>query len=98
MNFRGHVVIQFNIHKNGRITDVAVVQPSSIDAFNHAAYNAIISSNPVEPLPPEYPDPDGVLHRHVLLQRAAAGLSRADEDAAARADHPPRRADACTSF
>ena len=57
MSFRGHVVIQFNIHRNGRITDVNVVQPSSIDAFNRAAYNAIIGSNPTEPLPPEYPDP-----------------------------------------
>ena len=57
MNFRGHVVLQFNIHRNGRITDVHVVQPSTIDAFNRAAYNAIIGSNPVEPLPPEYPDP-----------------------------------------
>jgi TonB family protein len=57
MSFRGRVVIQFNIHKNGRITDVAVVSPSSIDAFNRAAYQAIVGSNPVEPLPPEYPDP-----------------------------------------
>jgi TonB family protein len=57
MSFRGHVVIQFNIHKSGRITDVSVVQPSSIDSFNRAAYNAIIGSNPTEPLPPEYPDP-----------------------------------------
>jgi TonB family protein len=57
MTFRGRVVIQFNIHKNGRITDIAVVSPSSIDAFNRSAYNAIASSNPVEPLPPEYPDP-----------------------------------------
>ena len=57
MSFRGHVVIQFNIHKSGRITDVNVVQPSSIDSFNRAAYNAIFGSNPTEPLPPEYPDP-----------------------------------------
>ena len=57
MNFRGHVVIQMTVHKNGRITNVRVVQPSSIDAFNHAAYNAIMGSNPTEPLPPEYPDP-----------------------------------------
>ncbi len=57
MNFRGHVVIQFNIHKDGRITDVTIVQPSSINGFNHAAYNALINSSPVEPLPPEYPDP-----------------------------------------
>lgn len=57
MNFRGRVVLQFNIHRNGRITDVNVVAPSSIDAFNRAAYNAIVGSNPTEPLPPEYPDP-----------------------------------------
>jgi TonB family protein len=57
MSFRGHVVVQFNIHKNGRITDVNVVAPSSIESFNRAAYNAIVGSNPVEPLPPEYPDP-----------------------------------------
>lgn len=48
-------MLQFNVHKDGRITDVAVVAPSSIDAFNNAAANAILSSNPTEPLPPEYP-------------------------------------------
>jgi TonB family protein len=57
MTFRGRVVIQFNIHKDGRISDISVVGPSNIDAFNRAAYNAILSSNPVEPLPPEYPEP-----------------------------------------
>ena len=56
MTFRGHVVLQFNIHRDGRITDVAVVKPSAIEAFNRAAFNAIIGSNPVEPLPPQYPD------------------------------------------
>jgi TonB family protein len=57
MNFRGRVVIQFNIHKSGRITDVVVAQPSNIEAFNRAAFNAIVGSDPTEPLPPEYPDP-----------------------------------------
>ena len=52
---RGHVVIQFNIHRNGTITDVNIVQPSNIDSFNIAAYNAIIGASPVDPLPPEYP-------------------------------------------
>jgi len=56
MTFRGRVVLQFNIHKSGRITDVIVAQPSDIDAFTRAAYNAILESNPTEPLPPEYPD------------------------------------------
>jgi TonB family protein len=57
MTFRGRVVLQFNIHKDGHITDIAVVAPSDINAFNLAANNAILGSNPTEPLPPEYPEP-----------------------------------------
>ena len=55
MVLNGHVVLQFNIHRNGAITDLAIVQPSPVDAFNNAAYGAIFTSNPTEPLPPEYP-------------------------------------------
>ena len=55
MSLKGHVVLQFNVHMDGSISDVAVVQPAGTDAFNNAAYNAIISSNPTQPLPPEYP-------------------------------------------
>ncbi len=51
----GRVVLQFNIHKDGRITDVTVAGPSDVGAFNNAAYNAILTSSPTEPLPPEYP-------------------------------------------
>jgi TonB family protein len=56
MTFRGHVVLQFYIHRDGRITDVQIAKPSEIDSFNRAAYNAIVGSNPTEPLPPDYPD------------------------------------------
>ena len=55
MVMSGHVVLQFNIHRDGAITDVVVVQPSTIEAFNNAAYGAIMTSNPTAPLPPEYP-------------------------------------------
>ncbi|HZI79053.1 MAG TPA: TonB family protein [Vicinamibacterales bacterium] len=55
-SFHGRVVLQFNIHRDGHITDLIVAQPSNVDAFNRAAFNAILGSNPVEPLPPEYPD------------------------------------------
>jgi len=55
MSLKGHVVLQFNVHKNGAITDLAIVQPSAIEAFNNAAVNAIRGSNPTQPLPPEYP-------------------------------------------
>ena len=53
---RGHVVLQFTIHRDGRITDLRIVQPSHNGAFNRAAFNAISNSNPLEPLPPDYPE------------------------------------------
>jgi TonB family protein len=55
-SFRGRVVLQFVIHRNGRISDVHVARPSDIESFNRAAYNAIVGSNPTEPLPVDFPD------------------------------------------
>ena len=45
------------MHKDGRITDIAVLRPSGIDAFDRAAANSLAWSNPTQPLPPEYPSP-----------------------------------------
>jgi TonB family protein len=56
MTMHGHVVVTFFVHKDGRITEVAVLRPSPIDAFNRSAQNAILASNPTLSLPPEYPD------------------------------------------
>lgn len=53
---KGHVVLQFNIHRDGRITEVRVAGRSQVDSFNRAAFNAILGSNPTEPLPAGYPD------------------------------------------
>jgi TonB family protein len=55
MMLKGHVVITFNVHKDGSITDIDVKATSTIDAFDRAAVNALIASNPTQPLPPEYP-------------------------------------------
>jgi outer membrane biosynthesis protein TonB len=55
MAFKGHVVIQFNVHRDGSISDLAVPGPSNVDGFNSAAYGALVASNPTEPLPREYP-------------------------------------------
>ncbi|HVB36923.1 MAG TPA: TonB family protein [Vicinamibacterales bacterium] len=52
---KGHVVLQFNVHKDGRITDLRVAGPSDVSAFNNAAYNALVTSNPTQPLPAAYP-------------------------------------------
>ena len=51
----GRVVLQFYVLKNGTITDVRVVQASSVEAFNISAVNSIKMSNPTMMLPPEYP-------------------------------------------
>ncbi len=55
MTMKGHVVVTFNVHKDGSITDLNVAGPSGIQAFNTAAYGALASSNPTAALPPEYP-------------------------------------------
>ena len=55
MSMKGHVVITFNVHKDGSITDLAVVGPSAVESFNNAAFGALAGSNPTQPLPPEYP-------------------------------------------
>ena len=56
MTMRGRVVVTFFVHKDGRITDVTVLKPSTVQGFTHSAYSAILVSNPTHPLPPEYPD------------------------------------------
>jgi TonB family protein len=56
MSMRGNVAITFYVHKDGRITQVAVARPSAVDAFTLSGRNAILTSNPTVPLPAEYPD------------------------------------------
>ena len=55
MSNKGHVVITFNVHKDGSISDLSVLGPSTVDSFNNAAFGALSGSNPTQPLPPEYP-------------------------------------------
>jgi TonB family protein len=55
MAMKGHVVVTFYVMKDGRVLQLGVPGPCPIDAFNNAAYNAMASSNPTQPLPPEYP-------------------------------------------
>jgi TonB family protein len=52
---QAHVVITFNVHRDGSITDLTIVGPSPIDALNNSAFGALSASNPTQPLPPEYP-------------------------------------------
>jgi len=56
MALHGHTVLRFTIHKDGTITDLIILQPSTVDSFTTSSFNAIKSSNPTVPLPSEYPD------------------------------------------
>ena len=53
---KGHVAVTFYVGKDGRITELKVLRPSDVGAFNNSSFNALAASNPTEPLPPEYPD------------------------------------------
>ncbi len=55
MTMKGHVVVTFNVHKDGSITEIDVPGPCPVQAFNRAAQGALIASNPTQPLPAEYP-------------------------------------------
>ncbi len=52
----GHVVLTFNVHRDGTMTDLTVLEPSTVNGFTNSAHNALFNSNPVPALPPEYPD------------------------------------------
>jgi len=66
MVLKGRVVITLNIHRNGTISDVTVIQSSGIQSLDNAAVNALKSSNPTVALPPEYPE-DKVLFTVTFL-------------------------------
>jgi TonB family protein len=55
MFMNGRVVLTFNVHKSGAVTDLTVASPSTVKAFTNAAFGAMVSSNPTAPLPAEYP-------------------------------------------
>lgn len=55
-SLHGHAIITFYVHRDGRITDVAVKKPSTVDGFTRAAFYAMLASNPTLALPPEYPE------------------------------------------
>jgi TonB family protein len=55
-SFSGCVVVTFAVHRDGKITDVAVATPSRVAAFNQSAKAAVLASNPTAPLPTDYPE------------------------------------------
>ncbi|HEX7830158.1 MAG TPA: energy transducer TonB [Thermoanaerobaculia bacterium] len=53
----GVVTIRFTIHRDGRISDVTILQTSGHPPYDLAAKKAIEQSSPLKPLPADFPNP-----------------------------------------
>ena len=69
---KGHVVVTFNVHKDGSITEIDVPGPCPVQAFNRAAQGALDLLEPDAAAAARVPGRSLLLHGHVLLQRDAA--------------------------
>jgi TonB family protein len=54
---RGISGISFQVDRAGNISNLNIVSASGVVSFDQAALNALKSSHPLPPLPPEYPRP-----------------------------------------
>jgi TonB family protein len=54
---RGYVCWRFVIEKDGSVSSIVMIRPSSIPPFDKAASDAIRASSPVPPLPANFPSP-----------------------------------------
>jgi TonB family protein len=58
LGVKGIVGVAFKVEKStGRIIDIEIVRTSEIPSFDQAAANALKSSSPLPPLPPDFPRP-----------------------------------------
>jgi TonB family protein len=53
----GVVTIRFTIHRDGRISDVTILESSGHPPYDQAARKAIEQSSPLRPLPADFPNP-----------------------------------------
>jgi TonB family protein len=53
----GQVVVRFTIQRDGTLTGVSVFQPSGLVALDMAAQRAVLLTQRVPPLPPQFPNP-----------------------------------------
>lgn len=54
---KGVVTIRFTIQRDGRITDVTILQTSGVPPYDYAAKKAIELSSPLNALPKDFPNP-----------------------------------------
>jgi len=54
---KGVVTIRFTIHRDGRISDIQILESSTVPPYDFAARKAIELSSPLNPLPKDFPKP-----------------------------------------
>jgi len=54
---KGVVTIRFTIHRDGRISDITILNSSKVPPYDAAARKAIELSSPLKPLPADFPNP-----------------------------------------
>ena len=53
---KGVVTIRFTIHRDGRISDITILNSSTVPPYDQAAKKAIELSSPLKPLPVDFPN------------------------------------------
>ncbi|HUR82216.1 MAG TPA: energy transducer TonB, partial [Thermoanaerobaculia bacterium] len=54
---KGVVTIRFTIHRDGRISDITIMESSKVPPYDAAARRAIELSSPLKALPADFPNP-----------------------------------------
>ncbi len=72
MSLKGHVVITFNVHKDGRITDLQVLRPERRHGLQQRRHERPGVVEPDDGAAAGVSVRQGVLHGDLLLQRSAA--------------------------
>ena len=53
---KGHLVIRVTIHRDGRLSDIEILQSSGVPPYDFAAKKALEMSSPIAPLPKDFPN------------------------------------------
>ena len=53
---KGHLIVRVTIHRDGRLSDITILQSSGVPPYDFAAKKALEMSSPIAPLPKDFPN------------------------------------------
>jgi TonB family protein len=53
---KGHLIVRVTIHRDGRLSDIEILQSSGVPPYDFAAKKALELSSPIAPLPKDFPN------------------------------------------